>query len=417
MADEKETKPDDREGEGIPITPENQDEERNNIPLPDGDAVFSGTTIRFPDAPTRPSSKDGWDEDSRGGQKGKRSIPGTGGNFDFGPLRGRLRLVSEEDISDAGPEEDPVDPEEKSFLSFFEEESGDSESDRQFQKRFQSFFQSEGEEEDGEDGEESEGGDEGKGIDDLGESDEDAEKSPDEVDFDDLSEDEIARREEEEAVNENLDALIRQNDADTLFVLGDKYENREDAADIASDNPADGNETLINPTTILEAMVFVGNRENRPLPIAKAVSLMRDVTEEEARRSVEELNRRYSRNGAPYRIQEDADGLRMILLPEYEPVREHFFNKTREFKLSQKAIDILALIAYQQPISFPEIQQARPQSASVVNLLLKRGLIAQEKRTQEKGSVNYYRTTPRLLKLLGIDSLDDLPIVDEVDYR
>ena len=70
MADEKETKPDDREGEGIPVTPENQDEERNNIPLPDGDAVFSGTTIRFPDAPTRPSPKDGWDEDSRGGQKG-----------------------------------------------------------------------------------------------------------------------------------------------------------------------------------------------------------------------------------------------------------------------------------------------------------------------------------------------------------
>ena len=89
----------------------------------------------------------------------------------------------------------------------------------------------------------------------------------------------------------------------------------------------------------------------------------------------------------------------------------------KEFRLSQRAIDLLTLVAYRQPISLAEIQADRTGTAPVLAQLVKRGVIAVEKKTVEKKQVSYYRTTDRFLKLLGINSLDDLPIVDEIDYR
>lgn len=291
------------------------------------------------------------------------------------------------------PIDDSARKPDKSFLSFFDEPETPLE-----QEEESSFFT---EEDDG-DSEISQNAPESAAEPDEGTIEEAA-----------LSFDEFVQNEEAEAAREDLDNLIRQNDADSLFTLGQQYEQDpvpEGLGDLSDE------EISITPTSILEAMLFVGNRENRPLSIDKAIALMRNVTEEDALKSVETLNRRYAETGAPYQIVQTEEGLSLTLRPELESVRERFFSKAKEVKLSQKAVDILALIAYRQPITLAEIQEIRAQSGAILNALLKRGLIETEAPNEKDGSP-IYRTTPRLLKILGIQSISDLPIVDELDYR
>lgn len=339
-----------------------------------GGTVISGRTIQFPSNPPRGLSAKSTGE----GENGWEEKDATNDSAAASPGR---------EVS-AAPKE--------SFLSFFDQNPNDSgQEDRKFRKNFRSFFENAGEESD------------------------DEEESPEEET--EPSIDEFAGRQYSEEIAENLDAMIRQNDADTLFVLGEKYPDGRQAGDGDNDDgeaifdSEDGVE--LSPTTILEAMFFVGDRQNVPLPLAKATELMRNVSESEAREAIDALNVRYVKRGAPYQIIEDADGFRMILRPELESVRERFFGRVKEVRLSQKAIDVLAVVAYRQPISLTEIQEVQPGAATIIAQLTKRDLVTQEKRAVNQKEVAYYRTTPRFLKLLGIDSLDDLPIVDEIDYR
>ena len=179
----------------------------------------------------------------------------------------------------------------------------------------------------------------------------------------------------------------------------------------------------LSPRTIFEAMLFVGNRENKPLAPERAAELMRNVSPEELVEIVHELNAEYARFEAPYHIIREGDGYRMVLRPEYESVRARFYNKTRETKLSQAAIDVLAVVAYRQPITADEVSQIRKSpSQGVLQQLVRRGLIDAQKilnrKNHNKGkTVTLYRTTDRFLRLFQLESLDDLPTEEEIDFR
>lgn len=240
-----------------------------------------------------------------------------------------------------------------------------------------------------------------------------AESESDSPDEEILSFDEFVQKEVDEETREDLDNLIRQNDADSLFELGQQY---GDEAVPEPTEPPEGDEVSINPTSILEAMLFVGNRENKPLPIEKAASLMRNVTRDDILKSAAQLNARYTKTAAPYRVVEKEEGLVLELRPEFESVRQRFFGKVRDAKLTQNQIDILALVAYRQPITAAEIAQVRPQAGNILNALLKRNLI-ETVPGETPDAPPVYRTTDRLLKILGINAITDLPIVDELDYR
>jgi segregation and condensation protein B len=141
----------------------------------------------------------------------------------------------------------------------------------------------------------------------------------------------------------------------------------------------------ISPRMIFEAMLFVGNRENKPLAAERAAGLMRNVSPEELVEIVQELNEKYARVNAPYHITCENDGYRMVLRPEFEAVRSRFYSKTRETKLSQGAIDVLAIVAYQQPITADEVQQIRKSaSQAILQQLVRRGLIHAQKILNKK---------------------------------
>jgi segregation and condensation protein B len=165
----------------------------------------------------------------------------------------------------------------------------------------------------------------------------------------------------------------------------------------------------IGPRTILEAMLFVGDPENRPLSSARAAELMRDVAADEIPTLVAELNRRYTAASQPFRIAGDSGGYRMTLRREYQSVGCRLRARARETRLSQAAIDVLALVAYEQPLTSEKLNHMRGKPCShLLAHLVRRGLLRMERLNTKRRMPHYY-TTDRFLRLFNIDSLEDLP--------
>ena len=185
----------------------------------------------------------------------------------------------------------------------------------------------------------------------------------------------------------------------------------------ADAEPAEDDRCPVNPRTILEAMLFVGDREGKPLTAARAAELMRDVAPAEIPGLIAELNRRYAAGRCPYSITSDADGYRMTLQKPFHPLRDRFFGRIREARLSQATVDVLAIVAYQQPLTAEQVGTLRGKPSShVLSQLVHRGLLRIE-RQPGAGRVVQYFTTDRFLQLFGLQTLADLPQSEELDRQ
>jgi segregation and condensation protein B len=181
------------------------------------------------------------------------------------------------------------------------------------------------------------------------------------------------------------------------------------AVDEAAADAADAAVCPISPHSILEAMLFVGNRENRPLAPARAAELMRGVRGDEVPALIRELNHRYADGGCPYEIVGEGDGYRLVLRREHHALRNRFYGRIRETRLSQPAIDVLALVAYQQPTTAEQVSRQRDKPSShILAHLVRRGLLRID-RPDPKRRTAHYHTTERFLRLFNLQSLDDLP--------
>ena len=172
---------------------------------------------------------------------------------------------------------------------------------------------------------------------------------------------------------------------------------------------------LTNPRSILEAMLFVGHPENEPLLREEAVSGMRGVEVAEIDGLVAELNDEYEQLGCPYVVVAQQEGFRLTLRPRWQPLRERFYGKLREARLSQAAIDVLSIVAYRQPISREEVDKLRGKESGPLLRQLVRRMLLQIEIPTEKGASRTYRTTQRFLQLFGLERLEDLPQSEEVD--
>jgi len=173
----------------------------------------------------------------------------------------------------------------------------------------------------------------------------------------------------------------------------------------------------VSPGTILEAMLFVGNQQNEPLTADRAAELMRGVTPGEIPALVDGLNRRYAANRCPYRIVSEGAGYRLSLHKAFEPVRTRFYGRVREARLSQAALDVLAIVAYRQPVTAEDVHRLRATpSGHILTQLVGRQLLRIERSPEKPRQVTYH-TTDRFLELFAIESLDDLPQVEDLEKR
>jgi segregation and condensation protein B len=165
----------------------------------------------------------------------------------------------------------------------------------------------------------------------------------------------------------------------------------------------------VSPRSIVEAILFVGHPENQPLSSRMIAALMRGVRPQEVDEIVVQLNEIYRQQATPYYVASVGAGYRMQLRDDFAPIRERFFGRLRRARLSQAAIDVLAIVAYSQPVDRQRIDQLRGRpSGAVLSQLVQRDLLRVERDTAERRRLLYF-TTERFLDLFALDSLDDLP--------
>jgi segregation and condensation protein B len=158
---------------------------------------------------------------------------------------------------------------------------------------------------------------------------------------------------------------------------------------------------------IIEALLFVGGA---PLTAAAACEAVRGLTPETFAQALDTLNQSYRRQNRPYTIRPQETGYVLMLRPAFRGVMEKLYGPAREARLSPAAVDVLALVAYRQPVTRQEVDSLRgADSASLLRQLVRRGLITIVQRGEASARQVYYGTTPRFLELFGLKDLEDLP--------
>jgi len=189
-------------------------------------------------------------------------------------------------------------------------------------------------------------------------------------------------------------------------------------AEKTSDEPSDEHNAPsceITPRSILEAILFVGHPVGEPLTSERIANLMRGVLPAEIDELVGELNAEYAAAGAPYSIVSTGPGYQLALRPEFGPLRDVFYGRIREARLSPATIDVLAIVAYHQPVTAETVDRLRGRpSGAILGQLVRRDRVSVERPAQTAGKP-VYRTSSRFLQLFGIDDISELPRSEDVE--
>ncbi|MEX0718764.1 MAG: SMC-Scp complex subunit ScpB [Planctomycetaceae bacterium] len=172
----------------------------------------------------------------------------------------------------------------------------------------------------------------------------------------------------------------------------------------------------LHPRRIIEAALFVGGA---PLTTRKLRSLLRDEFDADViERLIDELNTEYGDENRPYEIRFGEGGFRLSLRDEHERLRNRVFGQApKEVRLSQEALEVLALVAYRQPLGREEIETLGGKDpAGILRQLIRRELVALERDDHSPPRVRY-RTTPRFLQVFGLASIDELPRAEDLEFK
>jgi len=187
--------------------------------------------------------------------------------------------------------------------------------------------------------------------------------------------------------------------------------NEIDLSQFAEERPAENADTQLK--AILEAIVYVTDEPLSAQQIAAALERPIDVV----KRLLDELVEEFAAPGHGLSIREIAGGYKMATKAEHhEAVRAFVKKLTPPLKLSLAALETLAVIAYKQPVTTPEIMDIRGvQGASVLQTLLDRKLIAEAGRKSVVGKPILYKTTKEFLVQFGLKDLSELPTLKEFE--
>ncbi len=156
----------------------------------------------------------------------------------------------------------------------------------------------------------------------------------------------------------------------------------------------------------VEAILFSASE---PLTVSKLGGVLEGVDGRKVRTAIKELNEEYERGGRAFRIDEIAGGFQILTRPEYAEFVDKFQTVVRKSKLTQAALETLALIAHRQPITRAEIESIRGvQCGEVLRSLTEKRLVKIAGRKDVPGRPLLYATTKNFLEHFGLGSVDDL---------
>ena len=162
----------------------------------------------------------------------------------------------------------------------------------------------------------------------------------------------------------------------------------------------------------LEAMMFVWGE---PLEVKDAAEVL-EADKKDIKELFRELQAEYEHEGRGIRIREVDDAFGFVTLAENDMFLKKLCTPVRVRRLSQAALEVLAIIAYRQPVTRSEIDSIRGiKSERVIDGLIDKGLVEISGRSEGVGRPLIYATTKEFLKKFGFSSLKDLPEVPEYE--
>jgi segregation and condensation protein B len=161
---------------------------------------------------------------------------------------------------------------------------------------------------------------------------------------------------------------------------------------------------------LLESLLFVAGE---PAPIERLASALTQPVED-IELALLMLADNLQKRGI--RLQRHHDAVQLVTMPEAADVIEVYLGLDLTTKLSRAALETLAIIAYRQPITRPQIEAIRGVSSDgVIRTLLHRGLVQEVGRLETAGRPMLFGTTPDFLNYFAISSLDELPPLEDED--
>lgn len=168
--------------------------------------------------------------------------------------------------------------------------------------------------------------------------------------------------------------------------------------------PAQGSDTELSLSAQLEALLFVSGE---PVAIAQLAEAL-DVAPSVIERGLNELDA--SLSGRGLHLQRHAGRVQLTTAPQLSELVERFLGLEATTHLSRAALETLAIVAYQQPVTRPQIDAIRGvNSDSMLKSLLHKNLILESGRAEGPGRPILYSTTPELLQHFGLGSILEMP--------
>lgn len=173
-------------------------------------------------------------------------------------------------------------------------------------------------------------------------------------------------------------------------------------------------------TSVIEALIFASDE---PLPANDIIKAVKDIDGEDVEitaNDIEEvvnvLNNKYNETDRAFNILRIANGYTFATKTEYAKYVGYLSSEKSRRRLSQAALETLAIIAYKQPITKPEIETIRGVNSDyMINTLLEKNLITIKGRAETIGRPLLYITTNEFLKYFGLNSINDLPKPREIE--
>lgn len=158
----------------------------------------------------------------------------------------------------------------------------------------------------------------------------------------------------------------------------------------------------------IEAILFASGG---PVACEKLADVL-GLTKPAVYQQVQKLSEKYKKEGSALQILRLEDSFQLSTLPQYAPDIKAVLAITRNMPLSQAALEVLAVISYNQPVTKAFVEQIRGVDCSaVINSLMEKRLVEEAGRLELPGRPISYRTTDAFLRCFGLESLSQLPSV------
>ena len=172
--------------------------------------------------------------------------------------------------------------------------------------------------------------------------------------------------------------------------------------------------------SIIEALIFSSDEQISSTELIRAIKGIdgeeTEISNNDIESCIDKINADYEERKTPYRIIRIAGGFLFATLPEYAKYIGYLSSEKSKRRLSQAALETLAIVAYKQPITKPELESIRGVNSDyIMNTLLEKNLIAIKGRAETIGRPLLYSTTDEFLKYFALNKLSDLPKPREIE--